>query len=146
MSESVQVQVSIPLLVEPRAQRAFLIGREHPLISQEMELSRRFQRLFIGLDRQISTFSRWSARTGPVAADVAGAVRLIPRELAVLDLLAGGLTAAAIGRRLHIAERTVQKHLQHCYAKLRVADRLTAVQRAQRIGLLAPVGIQTGSS
>jgi ATP/maltotriose-dependent transcriptional regulator MalT len=56
----------------------------------------------------------------------------------VLQLLADGLTAAAIGRRLMIAERTVQKHLQHCYAKLGVADRLGAVQRAQILAILGP--------
>ena len=61
---------------------------------------------------------------------------LTPRELAVLELLASGLTAAAIGHRLGIAERTVQTHLQHRYAKLGVSDRLDAVLRARRIGLL----------
>jgi ATP/maltotriose-dependent transcriptional regulator MalT len=30
----------------------------------------------------------------------------------------------------------VQKHLQRCYTKLGVADRLAAVLRAQHIGLL----------
>jgi ATP/maltotriose-dependent transcriptional regulator MalT len=58
----------------------------------------------------------------------------------VLDLLADGLTAASIGRRLHIAERTVQKHLQRCYAKLGVPDRLAAVLRAQHLGLLRAAG------
>jgi DNA-binding NarL/FixJ family response regulator len=54
----------------------------------------------------------------------------------VLSLLAEGLTAGAIGRRLMITERTVHKHLQHSYTKLGVTDRLGAVLRAQRIGLL----------
>ena len=68
-----------------------------------------------------------------MAADDVG---LTPRELSVLALLAEGLTAASIGRRLMITERTVHKHLQHSYAKLGVADRLGAVLRAQHIGLL----------
>jgi DNA-binding NarL/FixJ family response regulator len=51
-------------------------------------------------------------------------------------LLAQGLTAAAIARRLTITERTAQKHLQRCYAKLGVADRLAAVLRARHIGLV----------
>ncbi|MHA6796634.1 LuxR C-terminal-related transcriptional regulator [Pseudonocardia bannensis] len=54
-------------------------------------------------------------------------------------MLAQGLTALAIGRRLAIAERTVHKHLQRTYAKLGVTDRLSAVLRAQRLGLLAGV-------
>jgi hypothetical protein len=53
-----------------------------------------------------------------------------------LHLLAEGLTAAAIGRRLTIAPRTVTKHLEHVYAKLHTSDRLSAVLRAQRLGLL----------
>ncbi|MHC8504121.1 LuxR C-terminal-related transcriptional regulator [Pseudonocardia artemisiae] len=44
-----------------------------------------------------------------------------------------------MGRRLAIAERTVHKHLQRTYAKLGVTDRLSAVLRAQRLGLLAGV-------
>jgi ATP/maltotriose-dependent transcriptional regulator MalT len=37
-----------------------------------------------------------------------------------------------------ISERTVQKHLQRVYAKLGVTDRLTAVRRAESIGVLRP--------
>jgi DNA-binding CsgD family transcriptional regulator len=132
----VQAQVSIPVLAGAHTNRAFIIGREDPFTGAEMAAARRLQPLFVGLDRQISTFRRWTARSGPIAVDVAAAVRLTPRELAVLELLAGGLTATAIAHRLGIAERTVQKHLQRCYAKLGVADRLAAVQRAQGIGVL----------
>ena len=57
----------------------------------------------------------------------------------MLALLAEGLTAASIGRRLMITERTVHKHLQHSYTKLGVTDRLGAVLHAQRIGLLPAV-------
>ncbi len=54
----------------------------------------------------------------------------------MLLLLSQGLTAAAIGRRLAISHRTVHKHLEHVYAKLGTADRLTTVLRAQHAGLL----------
>ena len=136
MSEDVQAQLSIPLIMSPHVNRALLIGRPHRLTVEEMQLSRRLQRLLAGLDRQIATFSQWSSHCGPRAADAARAVHLTPREIAVLDLLAGGLTAASIGRRLRIAEGTVHKHLQHCYAKLGVTDRLAAVQSARHIGLI----------
>jgi DNA-binding NarL/FixJ family response regulator len=62
---------------------------------------------------------------------------LTPRELAVLGQLADGLTAAAIGRKLLITERTVHKHLERLYTKLGVGDRLAAVLLAQRLGLIA---------
>ncbi|MDH6114092.1 DNA-binding CsgD family transcriptional regulator [Kitasatospora sp. MAP12-15] len=48
------------------------------------------------------------------------------REAAVLDLLASGLTDRQIGRRLEVSERTVDKHLEHAYAKLRVHSRVAA--------------------
>lgn len=64
------------------------------------------------------------------------ALGLTPRETAVLRLLAEGLPAQTIGRRLHVSVRTVHKHLQSVYRKLDAPDRLTAVLHAQRLGLL----------
>lgn len=63
---------------------------------------------------------------------------LTPRELAVLELAARGLTAAATGRRLGCSPRTVQKHLDHVYRKLGVNDRVSAVIEAQYRGLIRP--------
>jgi DNA-binding NarL/FixJ family response regulator len=65
-------------------------------------------------------------------------------ELAVLGLVADGLTAAAAARRLVGDERTVHKHLERVYAKLGVSDRVSAVLRAQRIGIL-PESVLTGA-
>lgn len=62
---------------------------------------------------------------------------LTRREREVLAQLATGSTAAGIGRRLQISERTVHKHLENVYAKLEVHDRLGAVLRAVDLGLLA---------
>jgi DNA-binding NarL/FixJ family response regulator len=56
--------------------------------------------------------------------------------LAVLGLLADGLTARAIGHGLSMSERTVHKHLEHVYRKLGVKDRLNAVRVAGDAGLL----------
>jgi DNA-binding CsgD family transcriptional regulator len=58
------------------------------------------------------------------------------REREVLGLLADGLTAAAIGRRCGITERTARKHLTAIYAKLGCQDRLVAVSLARSSGLL----------
>lgn len=49
---------------------------------------------------------------------------LTRRERQVVDLLATGLTAAAIGRLLGISPRTVGKHLENAYRKLGTHDRL----------------------
>ncbi|GAA2333726.1 helix-turn-helix transcriptional regulator [Streptomyces caniferus] len=48
------------------------------------------------------------------------------RESAVLALLARGLTNQQIARRLAISPRTVDKHLEHAYAKLQVGGRVEA--------------------
>lgn len=65
---------------------------------------------------------------------------LTARELTVLGLIADGLTAGAVGHRLLISPRTVQKHLENIYAKLRTTDKVSAVLRAQALGLLAVQG------
>lgn len=123
-------QLVLPL--DPRAgeQRAYALGRDRPWSEQEMALARRVWRLLVGLDRQTQVLAERAPRPDP-AADAG----LTPRQLAVLGLLADGLTAAAIGRRLGIAERTVHKHLECVYARIGVHDRLGAVLRARDLGL-----------
>ncbi|MDD7964997.1 helix-turn-helix transcriptional regulator [Actinomycetospora lemnae] len=138
LGSDVVSQVSLPVCLDERTHRAFLVGRADEYSPQEMGLLRRVQRVLVGLDRQISAHARWAARTGALAAPTAEQVGLTPRESVVLDMLATGATARAIARRLTVGERTVQKHLQRVYAKLGVADRLAAVQRAQLLGLLPP--------
>jgi DNA-binding CsgD family transcriptional regulator len=58
------------------------------------------------------------------AGDVRASVT--EREAAVLDLLAHGLTNEQIAHRLAISPRTVDKHLEHAYPKLRVGGRVAA--------------------
>jgi DNA-binding CsgD family transcriptional regulator len=76
-----------------------------------------------------------AGRTAQAAAPPADP-GITPRELAVLRLLADGLTAAAIGRRLTISPRTVHHHLERLYRKLGAGDRLAAVLNGQALGLL----------
>jgi DNA-binding CsgD family transcriptional regulator len=135
-SPDVVAQVSLPVSLGARTNRSFLVGRTDDFSGGEMALLRRLQRVFAGLDRQISAHARWTGRAGMLAVPTAEAIGLTPRESVVLDMLATGATARAIARRLAVGERTVQKHLQRVYAKLGVADRLAAVQRAQVVGLL----------
>ncbi len=63
---------------------------------------------------------------------------LTSRELEVLELVARGYTNKAIGRQLHISDRTVQGHLAHIFAKLQAASRTEAVMRAVSLGWLPP--------
>jgi DNA-binding CsgD family transcriptional regulator len=126
-------QLALPLHVGPHSHRALVMGRADPFTADEVQLALTLQRLLRGLDRQVvAARTRFDARS----RDVATSMHLTPRELAVLGELAEGLTAAAIGRKLVITERTVHKHLERLYTKLGVGDRLAAVLRAQRLGLL----------
>ena len=61
---------------------------------------------------------------------------MTPREARVLELLAAGLTATAIGHACRISPRTVRKYLENIYAKLSCHDRLLAVRRARELGLV----------
>jgi two-component system, NarL family, nitrate/nitrite response regulator NarL len=78
-------------------------------------------------------------------AGIAGEIRLravderpvlSERERQTLELVAEGLTAPEIGRRLCLATPTVKTHLHHVYDKLGVSERAAAVAEAMRRGLL----------
>ncbi|WP_407318989.1 response regulator transcription factor [Isoptericola halotolerans] len=62
--------------------------------------------------------------------------RPTPREAEVLRLVERGLSNAAVGRELFIAEATVKTHLLRAFAKLGVDDRTAAVSVARRRGWL----------
>jgi DNA-binding NarL/FixJ family response regulator len=90
------------------------------------------------------------------AADVARAVRMVAlgmtvfepqedaapaglseREQEVLEEISAGATNREIAERLSLSPHTVKEHTSAVYRKLRVRNRAEAVQRAQRLGLLA---------
>ncbi len=90
------------------------------------------------------------------AADIAGAVRMVglgmtvfrpdeaptgppltDRELEVLDLIAGGSTNREIAEALFLSPHTVKEHTSSLYRKLSARNRAEAVQKAQRLGLIA---------
>ena len=80
-----------------------------------------------------------------VQAGIAGEIRLradydrpflSEREREILKLVADGLTAPEIGRRIHVSTATVKTHLQHLYEKLGVGERAAAVAEAMRRGLV----------
>ena len=76
-----------------------------------------------------------SSSTGP-ASSVAGPVSLTPRERAVLQLVAAGLTNKQIAAQLMISPFTVNMHLRAIYGKLAVTSRAAATRRAVERGLV----------
>ena len=70
-------------------------------------------------------------------ADRDDGIALSVREREVLDLMAGGATNREIAAQLHLSPHTVKEHTSSLYRKLEARNRAEAVQRAQRLGLIA---------
>lgn len=139
--------VALALPVQAKPFRGLGIQRvDRDFSDRDVALAGRLQPLLIAMDRHLRLLRQWrSGSAGQDAADpadpadeVVAALRITPRELTVLAALADGLTATAIARRLGISARTVGNHQASLYRKLGVSDRLSAVLRAQRHGLLPP--------
>jgi DNA-binding CsgD family transcriptional regulator len=134
---SAEHQLGLPIHLEGMENRSFGVMRgESDFTDQELALAERLTRVLVALDRQIGICRSAAASPDPAAARHVG---LTGRELAVLTLLAEGMTAARIGHRLGISERTVQKHLEHLYRKLDVPDRLSAVRLSEALGMVKPL-------
>jgi DNA-binding CsgD family transcriptional regulator len=128
-----QALIAVPLAMPGPVLRVLVVGRHGAGFSAgECAFVRRIQPLLMALDRgHLGT-----PACAPPCAPGPEVPRLTPRERAVLELLAEAHTAAGMAQRLGLAERTVTKHLEHVYRKLKTCDRLGTVLRAQRLGLL----------
>ncbi|WP_242092936.1 response regulator transcription factor [Aestuariivivens sediminicola] len=63
-------------------------------------------------------------------------VRLSVREIQVLEQLSKGLSYNAIAENLIVSSGTIRKHVENIYKKLRVHNKLEAVQKARRHNLI----------
>lgn len=63
-------------------------------------------------------------------------VRLTPREIDVLSLIAQGYSSAEASEALFVSKRTVDFHLSNIYDKLNVKNRVQAFRAATRLGLI----------
>jgi LuxR family transcriptional regulator, quorum-sensing system regulator SolR len=61
---------------------------------------------------------------------------LSPRERECLVLAFNGRTARETSQQLHCAERTVNYHLANAMAKLKVDNKMAAIQRACWLGAI----------
>lgn len=80
-----------------------------------------------------SALNIWPLVRRAIAAD---RLALTPRELECLNLAFEGLTARQSAERMACSERTVNYHLANAMAKLKVDNKLAAIQRACWIGAL----------
>jgi DNA-binding NarL/FixJ family response regulator len=78
------------------------------------------------------------ARRRPLTAESEKLRALTERELAVLKLVARGLSNKEIADELYVGETTVRTHVRHILTKLRLRDRVQAVVLAYESGLVQP--------
>jgi DNA-binding NarL/FixJ family response regulator len=69
--------------------------------------------------------------------DAPAVMQLSERERQVLALVAQGATNREIAAELHLSPYTVKEYASSLYRKLDVRNRLEAVQRAEKLGLIA---------
>jgi DNA-binding CsgD family transcriptional regulator len=124
--------LTIPLAITPGQVCAIALMRSgSDFTARDVQFARQLRPVLSG----IYELGERMARAQPSLADAG--VRITSRELDVFTLVADGLEAGAIGRRLGISPRTVSKHVENVYAKLGAHDRVTAIRRAQDLGLMA---------
>ena len=75
------------------------------------------------------------ARGGKTAAAAERFSELTPREREILELLAQGLTNAAIAERLVLSPKTIRNQVSNIFGKLQVASRSEAIVKAREAGL-----------
>jgi len=78
--------------------------------------------------RGMTVFARTDAQPAPPLSE---------REREVLELISAGSTNREIAHQLYLSPHTVKEHTSALYRKLGVRNRAEAVQKAQRVGLLA---------
>jgi DNA-binding NarL/FixJ family response regulator len=82
------------------------------------------------------TPARAIARAAPAAAAASHPAGLTAREIAVLRLVAQGLTDAQVAEKLVLSPRTVSTHLTSIYGKLQVNSRSAATRFAVENGVV----------
>ena len=84
----------------------------------------------------IHTYDRLEQLSGPKVAPIH--VELSPRELEVVNWLAGGKTHRDIAAILSLSEKTIEKYSATARLKLEAANSAQAVNNAIREGLVLP--------
>ena len=108
-------QAGLPALAETHEALAQVHG---PGSSEGREHARRARRLAaqLGMQPLHDRTARW-------AGEAAGGVALTPREREVAELVAEGLTNAAVAARLTLSERTVENHVSRVLHKRGLGSR-----------------------
>lgn len=108
-----------------------------------LSIVRSHQRLSQREIRAKDPFWRWLANVAHIElsnrllrSQPGGEVSLTARQIEVLRWTADGKTSAQVARILDVSEHTVHFHIKNAIARLGAANKLAAVARATRLGLL----------
>ncbi len=74
--------------------------------------------------------------TSPNQSKTGETARLTKRELEILSLIVEGHSSKKVAELLFVSKRTVDFHLDNIYDKLQVTNRMQALQKASKLGLL----------
>lgn len=117
--------VALPVIGSGRVLAVItMIGRE------ELALTDRLRAVLVGIGHEVG------ASLALLAAELTGSP-LTARERELLQLAAEGLSGPQIARRLTLSPATVKTHFENIYAKYGVPDRVAAVAKAMREGLIS---------
>jgi DNA-binding CsgD family transcriptional regulator len=131
VDDRAQFQLSLVVSLARGVGRGWVLTRSSTDFADcDVEVASLALPLLVGLN----SLARSKFATSPFAP----AGILTDRELQVLQLLATGRTALAIGRMMGVSEATIRKHAQHIYTKMQCSDRLTAVMRARELRMINP--------
>jgi len=129
LAEGLQLAASLP-----NARMVTLESRNHILLEHEAAWGTFRREIRNFLDATDSTTSRQAAKRQGSAAAITGL--LTPREIEVLQLVAGGKTDRQIAGDLVISVRTVGNHVKSILSKTGCANRTAAAVYATTRGLL----------
>ncbi|MEV4177672.1 helix-turn-helix transcriptional regulator [Nonomuraea sp. NPDC049709] len=117
---------------------------DHPVPPRPFTLSRGSRHLTVTLSEHHSSTALLLSETDAAAPAATTESGLTSRERDVLWLVAHGHTSAQAAQVLRISPRTVEKHLEHIYAKLGAASRTEAALRVfGTAGGRPPAGMHT---
>ena len=126
-NQQLHIPVAPGVLVEES--QVWVLGRTTSAFTdRDVDVARAITPVLTAVARHLAELAK--TEVGPAAASV-----LTPREVVVLRLGAQGLSAAAVGLRLGISPRTVQKHLEHIHRKLGVHSRADALRACAELGI-----------